>query len=69
MSIYIKELTEKVLNSVDYIKVLRESTYNVKTFEEFVKQLQEFDARVQKKGIKTTLTVDTDEVSIILNGK
>ena len=61
MSDYIKELTEKVLNSTDYIKVLRESTYNVKTFEEFVKQLQEFDERVQKKDIKTTLIVDTDD--------
>lgn len=61
MGNYIKVLTEKVLNTSDYIQVLREATYNVKTFEEFVKQLQDFDARVKKKGIKTNLIIDTDD--------
>jgi hypothetical protein len=51
-------LVDRILESDDYISVLREiNEYNnVKTFDEFIKIIQDFDKRVKDKKIKTKLT-------------
>ena len=52
-------LVDRILESDDYVMVLRETkNYNVKTFEEFVNVLKDFDERVKKQGIETSLTVN-----------
>ena len=51
-------LVDRILESDDYISVLREikEYNNVKTFDEFVKIMQDFDKRVKDHKIETKLT-------------
>jgi len=53
------ELVDRILESDDFISLLRETkNYYTKTFDEFIKVIQDFDERIRKKGINTNLTFD-----------
>ena len=56
------ELTDAVLCSENFIQIIKETkTYLVKSFADFVKEVQALDERIKKLGITTDLTFSNEE--------